>query len=1629
MKPVYHFPPLVLVVLLTSHSSLSSSQNSYVYKTNARIEASTGIPRALYFQNEGPYQGTPEQMARQYLQKQSKTLRLNKSLRDLKTERVQESPMGYHVTFQQTYENIPVYRSDIVVTIDRNNKVVFTVNNYKPNLKLRTITAKISDSQAIHIARNHLKVRGKLIGEQSATLMVYAEDAKRPRLSYRVIIPTENPLGDWEVFVDAQSGEVFSVTDMAQYFGTDDRRQVHDRKTVVDGTGYVYDPDPVTTGGTVYPDSNDADSPQLDAQRVLVTLRDITLNASVYSLQGPHVQISDFESPTDTFTTPAHPDSFRFHRSQQAFEEVMVYYHIDKTQRYIQSLGFNNIQNLSVPADPHGLNGQDNSHYIPSTNKIAFGEGGVDDAEDADVIWHEYGHAIQNGQKPGWSASGGEARHIGEGFGDYWAGSYSRNGWANGADMVFNWDGTASTGALRPLNDPRIYPRNGVASLEVHNAGQIWSSVLMLIWGDLGRAITDKLVLQSHYLLGASPTMRDNACAIIQADRSLYGGSHVNTLLQRFISRGFLRVDIEFVIDDTGSMGEEIGGVRDALTAFLATFREDTCVVFQLTTFKDGVSQNNLTIDLTEIRNQVASLYASGGGDCPEASVEALNAVKDTIRRGGVILFATDADPHPGLSLNSTISALRARGIRVNVLLSGACDGGFADAVGHGEVSSDNEADDDRGRVINPAIGPDGHTYRRQIASSDTLILGYDDFVEVNLPFSFPFCGRSYTSTFVNANGYLTFGNGVYEYYPSPYSLMEGPRRICGWWTDLLPPSGGTIVATQVGSEFHISFTSIPEAYTGNTVSFTIRLRPDGSFRIDYGSMTVQNGLVGFSAGNNSATPPAEIDLSTSSQPIQKAAYGTAYEHFTSNDNDLASLSIEFAACTYIPPTGTITGMKFNDVNANGVRDSLEQGIQGWTMYASGAVYRTTMTDSLGNYQFIDLPAGYYSISEEYRSSWSQTYPPLGYYYLLLDSGVTLQNNDFGNYLASSITGYKFFDADTNGVYDPGEASLYGWEIKIQGPRNDSTITYGYYSFSDLPPGTYTITEELMLGWRQTYPPSGSWTVVIDTPGSSFTNIDFGNYAPTCEVYGMKFHDKNTNGIKDPGESGLTGWNIYLSGTSYLYTVTDSVGNYSFTNVIPGTYSLSEGLKSGWYQTVGVGTITLDPGEVLLNHDFGNYRPPNSIEAFSQLAYETGGFFAYVPEVNSGDSADLNRFKNIAYNIVQGGITKSIGLTQPSKVPVGSTLLLTVSGSNTNFQPGTMMSISGGGITVSNVSVISPIQLVADITVDPGAALGFRDVMTVTDLGGGILDTAFGLGSLEVVTAPLFPTIIGVSPTAAAIKETLTVTISAINTHFADSSILDMGAGIAIKAVTALSATKLQGTITIDSAADLGFRNITVTTGSEFADESVPGPFLIISEAPEIAVIADVTPNSGNQGDSLTIAIIGSNTNFQDGVTEVSFSSSGINVLAVRVLSPTQLEADIQIDSLAPLGYRDVFVTTGPEVATALSAFNVAARPVEVIENRPLPTSFMLRQSYPNPFNPVAFVEFDVPTHSSVTLKVYDVLGREVRTVIDEEEYKPGTYRISVDGSKLASGVYFYSLRANSASTSYYENRKMVLVK
>jgi hypothetical protein len=150
-----------------------------------------------------------------------------------------------------------------------------------------------------------------------------------------------------------------------------------------------------------------------------------------------------------------------------------------------------------------------------------------------------------------------------------------------------------------------------------------------------------------------------------------------------------------------------------------------------------------------------------------------------------------------------------------------------------------------------------------------------------------------------------------------------------------------------------------------------------------------------------------------------------------------------------------------------------------------------------------------------------------------------------------------------------------------------STEVGGKYSFSDLPQGTYTVSETEQAGWVKTTSPDPERTIVV---GSVFGDVDIGNFE-FGTIKGFKFNDENGNGTREVGEPKLPGWTIVLHRPSSTTTevVTDSNGNYEFTDVGPGEHTVHEVQQAGWQQTSpDPAPITLESGKTSSQNNFGN---------------------------------------------------------------------------------------------------------------------------------------------------------------------------------------------------------------------------------------------------------------------------------------------------------------------------------------------------------------------------------------------------------------------------------------------------------
>jgi len=269
-------------------------------------------------------------------------------------------------------------------------------------------------------------------------------------------------------------------------------------------------------------------------------------NVQLTNLDGSGLLRGDWVTIRSETGDPAYSptNTFQYDRRDDRFEQVMAYYWVTESQKYIQSLGFGSLRRgVNKTSQSVRINqwGVDNSYADDKKREIRLGKGGVDDAEDAEVILHEYGHAIHFAQSPTFYASD-EAGAIGEGFGDYWAITVT-NVIAPTADTpcVADWDSvsytTATPHCLRRV-DMDLHYREDVDG-RVHHDGMIWSRALWDIRESLGHVKADTIILEAQFDFPGT-TMPDLAARTVTVAQSLYGNAEANAVRSAFEARGIL---------------------------------------------------------------------------------------------------------------------------------------------------------------------------------------------------------------------------------------------------------------------------------------------------------------------------------------------------------------------------------------------------------------------------------------------------------------------------------------------------------------------------------------------------------------------------------------------------------------------------------------------------------------------------------------------------------------------------------------------------------------------------------------------------------------------------------------------------------------------------------------------------------------------------------------------------------------------------------------------------------------------------------------------------------------------------------------------------------------------------------
>ncbi|MDQ7139350.1 SdrD B-like domain-containing protein, partial [Staphylococcus simulans] len=344
------------------------------------------------------------------------------------------------------------------------------------------------------------------------------------------------------------------------------------------------------------------------------------------------------------------------------------------------------------------------------------------------------------------------------------------------------------------------------------------------------------------------------------------------------------------------------------------------------------------------------------------------------------------------------------------------------------------------------------------------------------------------------------------------------------------------------------------------------------------------------------------------------------------------------------PATYTVGDKVWEDTNKDGVQNSNEPGIPGVevTLTKPDGSTVTTTTDNNGNYEFTNLPNGDYTITFETPEGYEPTTPNVGN--PELDSNgttttVTVNNGDdktidSGFYKPTveptpvpatyNLGDYVWEDSNKDGIQNSNEVGIEGVTVTLTKPDGSvvttTTDANGKYEFTDLPNGEYTITFEAPEGYEPTLVNVGN--TALDSDGTTTTvtinnadnyTIDSGFFKPVVEptpvpatytVGDKVWEDTNKDGIQNSNEPGIPGVEVTLTKPdgSTVTTTTDENGNYEFTNLPNGEYTITFETPEGYEPTlVNVGNTALDSDgktvTVIVNNaddktiDSGFYKP------------------------------------------------------------------------------------------------------------------------------------------------------------------------------------------------------------------------------------------------------------------------------------------------------------------------------------------------------------------------------------------------------------------------------------------------------
>lgn len=454
------------------------------------------------------------------------------------------SPDGTYYTYEVNYLGASLYSKSIKVFVDKIGTIRYAYHNIG---QLTAADIQLLPAQGF-ITQFYTDTYGQL--ELTDAQPVWVDNGEKPMPAFYLTIKDHNRHTTEQKLFSADGALLFTRP-MDSHFAADTPANV-----------YVYDPDPLTTAnvvyGGVYSNNGGQDNAQLQTQLKKRTVQ-VDMEGDSMILANNSFYLNEISIPSWPPTRVHANDTFKFSRSHFSFCETNAFYHLNAYKNYVHSLGYTGLPGYRVQVDAHAFNGAENSKFTPGDNppSLQFGDGGIPDAEDAEVVIHEFGHAISHGASPN-SAFGHERVALDEGLGDYFAVSYTKAIDPYNWTKVFSWDGNNGGWQGRTVNYLTMYPN---LTNSIWADGQLWSTSFMRLYDDVGKEIADKLMLETLYRLSANISMPQLAKAVQQIDSIKYGGVHSKNIQCAFALSGILEGPAGGCTQSVGEAGSLMVGM------------------------------------------------------------------------------------------------------------------------------------------------------------------------------------------------------------------------------------------------------------------------------------------------------------------------------------------------------------------------------------------------------------------------------------------------------------------------------------------------------------------------------------------------------------------------------------------------------------------------------------------------------------------------------------------------------------------------------------------------------------------------------------------------------------------------------------------------------------------------------------------------------------------------------------------------------------------------------------------------------------------------------------------------------------------------------------------------------------